>query len=72
MIKIELKEDMNEKRGNKFGQSCKVEFHGKGDVLAAQVKCVLDTFARELPIPVWAAAVDAFLNEQMESEDDND
>ena len=61
MIIIEIKEDMNRKHGDTISHTCRVEFKGKGELLAAQVNCVLDTFDRELPMPVWMAALDAFL-----------
>ena len=64
MISIEIKENMNEKRGDAIAHSCRIEVKGKGDLLAAQVKCVLDAFDRELPEPVWMAALDAFLSER--------
>ena len=63
MINIEIKEDMNTKHGDAIGHSCRVEIKGNGDLLAAQVKYILDTFDRELPTPVWMAALDAFLSE---------
>ena len=64
MIKIEITENMNERHGDKIGHTCRIEIKGKGELVAAQVKSVLDTFDRELPTPVWAAALDAFLSER--------
>lgn len=64
MIIIEIKENMNKVHGDAIGHSCRVELKGRGDLLAAQVKCVLDAFDRELPTPVWMAALDKFLAEK--------
>lgn len=65
MINIEIKENMKQRHGDAVGHSCRVEIKGNGDLLAAQVKCILDTFDRELPAPVWMAALDSFLNDKM-------
>lgn len=64
MISIEIKENMNEVHGDAIGHICRVQISGKGELLAAQVKCVLDTFDRELPTPIWMAALDKFLAEK--------
>lgn len=64
MISIEIKENMNERHGDAIGHSCSVELKGKGNLIAAQVKCILDTFDRELPAPVWMAALDSFLSDR--------
>ena len=65
MIKIEIIEDLKDRKGKAIGHSCSFEMSGNGDLIASEVKCILDTFDEKLPAPVWMAALDSFLNDKM-------
>ena len=64
MIKIEIIENLKDRKGKAIGHSCKFEVSGNGDVIASEFKCILDTFEEKLPTPVWMAALDEFLNDK--------